>query len=117
MIQTLCKVKKNEIVGKEKENFVPALNTTQKNNTHAQDQDAGGDCEALGKKIERKKTSSNEKMQKNKSLVQFQVTGSMKHWIRMEKLESIRKKFRVENESEQRIKQQHNTRRCETAAK
>ena len=40
---------------------------------------------------------SHDKKQNNKALTTFKATGSVKHWIRSEKSESIAKRLRVDS--------------------
>ena len=48
--------------------------------------------------MENNKSLSNDKKQKTNTHIQFQVTGSVKHWIEGGKVEPNKKRVRFENE-------------------
>ena len=49
-------------------------------------------------RMENNKSLSNDKKQKTNTHIQFQVTGSVKHWIEGGKVEPNKKRLRFENE-------------------
>ena len=72
--------RQNEIIDNKRQNVNSSLNDTkQKNKTHVQDQDAGSANKVEGNEKEKNKTMSNDKMQKNKVLIRFQATSSVKN--------------------------------------